>query len=93
MSKSKVITLKKSMLNTIRFFSFDRTSLEVADVQVEIKSDCNSKPIILNIKYEVSQNQVNLNVLDYKLAVISEKIKLILKSETYDLENIGLVSI
>jgi hypothetical protein len=88
--KSKVITLEKSMLNAIRFFSFDQTSLAFADVQVEIKCSSHFKPLILNIKHEINPNQVNLNVLDYKLPVIAEKTELLLKSETYDLENIGV---
>ncbi len=90
MNKIKTFTFEDPKFNNIRFYSFDKTSLEFADINVEIIFDNNLRCLNFNVMHEIHSNQVNLNVLDYGFNENVYKIEVLIKSDTYDLNNIGV---
>ena len=90
MYKIKTFTFEDPKFNNIRFYSFDKTSLEFADINVEIKFDNNLRCLKFNIMHKIHSNQVNLNVLDYGFNENVYIIEVLIKSDTYDLNNIGV---
>ncbi len=90
MNKIKTFTFEAPKFNNIRFYSFDKTSLEFADINVEIMFDNNLSYLNFNMMHEINSSLVNLNVLDYGFNENVYKIEVLMKSDTYDLDNIGV---